>query len=60
MDLLLAGAQNAEIASELGMALRTVKCHFNRMYMRYGICDGIKRVKLAVLLYRKRVEYLER
>jgi hypothetical protein len=33
------------------MARRTVKAHFNRMFMRYGIRDGIKRVKLATLLY---------
>lgn len=35
------------------MARRTVKAHFNRMFVKFGIDGGIKRVKLAVLLYRK-------
>ena len=53
VELLLQGCDNAEIASQLNMARRTVKQHFNRLFMRYGIKDGIKRVKLAVLLYRE-------
>jgi DNA-binding NarL/FixJ family response regulator len=53
VDLLLQGCDNAEIASQLKMALRTVKMHFNRLYLRFGITSGIKRVKLATLLYRK-------
>lgn len=52
-DLLLQGCDNNEIAKELKMARRTVKAHFNRMYSRFGITSGIKRVKLATLLYRK-------
>jgi hypothetical protein len=31
---------------------RTVKAHFNHLFLRFGISDGIKRVKLATLLYR--------
>lgn len=54
IDLLLKGYKNAEIAKELNMAMRTVKAHFNRLYMRFGITDGIKRVKLVVLMYRER------
>lgn len=50
--LLLDGCGNAEIAKQLGMAKRTVKAHFNRLFMRFQIVDGIKRVKLAVILYR--------
>jgi DNA-binding NarL/FixJ family response regulator len=53
IDLLLQGCDNAEIASQLKMALRTVKAHFNRLFLRFGITDGIKRVKLATLLYRR-------
>src|ERR1700690_1287870 len=53
VDLLLQGCDNAEIAAELKMNIRTVKCHFNRLFMRFGITDGIKRVKLATLLYRR-------
>ena len=52
VDLLLLGCDNAEIARELNMAHRTVKAHFNRLFLRFGITGGIKRVKLATLLYR--------
>jgi DNA-binding CsgD family transcriptional regulator len=51
--LLLQGCDNAEIAQELNIARRTVKAHFNRMFQRFGIRSGIKRVKLATLLYRR-------
>jgi DNA-binding NarL/FixJ family response regulator len=53
VELLLLGCDNAEIARELKMAPRTVKAHFNRLYLRFGISDGIKRVKLATLMYRR-------
>ena len=36
-DLLLEGCENSEIASQLKMARRTVKAHFNRMFLRFGI-----------------------
>ena len=51
--LLLECRSNREIATALGIAPRTVKAHLNRMFTRYGITDGVKRVKLAVMLYRK-------
>src|SRR5690242_9088358 len=54
-ELLLQGCDNTEIARELKMARRTVKAHFNRLFMRFGITGGIKRVKLATLLYRRQV-----
>jgi DNA-binding NarL/FixJ family response regulator len=53
VGLLLQGCDNNEIAKELNMAKRTVKAHFNRLFLRFGITDGIKRVKLAILLYRR-------
>jgi DNA-binding NarL/FixJ family response regulator len=53
VELLLQGCDNAEIASQLKMARRTVKAHFNRLFLRFGIIGGIKRVKLATLLYRR-------
>jgi DNA-binding NarL/FixJ family response regulator len=53
VELLLQGCDNAEIASQLNMARRTVKAHFNRLFLRFGIRGGIKRVKLATLLYRR-------
>lgn len=52
LELLLQGCENAEIASQLKMALRTVKAHMNRLFLRFGIRGGIKRVKLATLVYR--------
>src|SRR5246127_2445394 len=55
VDLLLQGCDNAEIASQLNMARRTVKAHFNRLFVRFGITGGVKRVKLATLLYRRQL-----
>lgn len=55
VELLLQGCDNAEIAKQLKMARRTVKAHFNRLFLRFGITGGIKRVKLATLLYRRQV-----
>jgi DNA-binding NarL/FixJ family response regulator len=59
VDLLLQGCDNSEIARNLNMAERTVKAYFNRMFLQFGIKDGIKRVKLATLLYRRQL-WLER
>jgi DNA-binding NarL/FixJ family response regulator len=56
IDLLLCGCQNKEIGKILGIAERTVKNECNKMYKRFGITSGIKRVKLAVLMYRKELE----
>src|SRR3954447_21773898 len=55
VELLLQGCDNAEIAKQLKMARRTVKAHFNRLFLRFGITGGIKRVKLATLLYRRQL-----
>ena len=55
IDLLLQGCDNSEIAKQLNIAERTVKAHFNRLFLRFGIKGGIKRVKLATLLYRRQL-----
>src|SRR6266849_9810372 len=55
IDLLLEGCENAEIAKRLAIALRTVKAYFNRLFLRFGITSGIKRVKLATFMYRSRL-----
>jgi len=55
VDLLLQGCGNAEIATIVGMNRRTVKAHFNRLFVKFGINGGIKRVKLATLLYRRQL-----
>jgi DNA-binding NarL/FixJ family response regulator len=54
-DLLLAGCDNKEISKKLHIALRRVKTILAKLFMRFGITDGVKRVKLAALLYRERV-----
>jgi DNA-binding NarL/FixJ family response regulator len=53
VSLLLDGYQNEDIAKELHIARRTVKAHFNRLFLRFHIQEGIKRVKLAVMFYRE-------
>jgi hypothetical protein len=55
VELLLQGCDNDEISKELKMARRTVKAHFNRLFTRFGITGGVKRVKLATLIYRRRL-----
>lgn len=51
-ELLMRGYENRDIGAELGISVRTVKGYMNRMFQQNGICDGVKRVKLAVKLYR--------
>src|SRR5580698_6320806 len=55
INLLLQGCGNSEIAETIGMNRRTVKAHFNRLFVKFGIRGGIKRVKLATLLYRRQL-----
>ena len=52
INLLLEGMSNKDIAMRLRISTRTVKAHFNRLFLRYGVEGGIKRVKLATMLYR--------
>jgi DNA-binding NarL/FixJ family response regulator len=53
VELLLQGCNNCEIAKQLNIAHRTVKANLNRLFLRFGITTGVKRVKLATLLYRR-------
>jgi hypothetical protein len=55
VNLLLQGCDNSEIAKQLRMAPRTVKARFNRLFLKFGITQGIKRVKLATMLYRRQL-----
>jgi len=55
VELLLQGCDNDEISKQLNMARRTVKAHFNRLFLRFGITGGVKRYKLATLLYRRQL-----
>src|SRR5215467_1219894 len=54
-NLLLEGWENTDIARQLGIAPRTVKAYFNRLYLRFGITSGVKRVKLATFLFRSQL-----
>lgn len=53
IELVLQAMQPKDIAVKLGMSHHTIKAHFNRMYMRAGIVDGMKLVKLATMMYRR-------
>src|SRR6266704_6443167 len=49
LALLLECYQTREIGERLGIATRTVKAHFHRIFLLHGITGGVKRVKLARL-----------
>jgi DNA-binding NarL/FixJ family response regulator len=46
-SLLVQGCSNKEIGSQLNISPRTVKQHLTRLFLRAGIHEGGKRVKLA-------------
>lgn len=53
VELLLDGVSfTNDFSRALKMTPRTVKSHFNRLYLRFGVRSGHKKVRLAVLLYR--------
>jgi DNA-binding NarL/FixJ family response regulator len=53
LQLLLEGCSNKEIAAQLRISPRTVKQHLRTLFLRAGIRDGRKRVKLATALFQK-------
>ena len=53
IPLLLQGLEAKEMANELHLGLRTTKSYLNTLFKQYKIKSGNKKVKLAVLLYRK-------
>jgi DNA-binding NarL/FixJ family response regulator len=52
LNLLVQGCSNKEIAGQLNISPRTVK-HLRTLLLRAGICEGRKRVRLAIAMFTK-------
>jgi DNA-binding NarL/FixJ family response regulator len=53
LRLLAQGCINKEIAEHLNINPRTVKQHLRTLFLRAGITQGRKRVKLATAMFEK-------
>jgi len=55
LQLLVQGCSNKEIAAQLHISPRTVKQHLRTLFLRAGIHEGRKRVKLAIAIFNQEV-----
>lgn len=53
LNLLVPGCSNNEIAGQLNISPRTVKQRLRTLFLRAGIREGPKRVKLAIAMFNK-------
>jgi DNA-binding NarL/FixJ family response regulator len=53
LKLLVQGCSNKEIATHLKISPRTVKQHLRTLFLRAGITEGRKRVKLATAVFQR-------
>ncbi len=53
LQLLVQGCSNKEIAEHLQISPRTVKQHLRTLFLRAGIREGRKRVKLATAMFQR-------